>query len=101
MWKSKIHRRGTEFGGFLNQEVFTPRPPRLGGVISEPCFTTNGTIVSDYAGGVVIARLILLLVLSVLAAGAIGLGGCCGAPIAPRENRLLFDQFDFCRTLGC
>ena len=28
-----------EFGNFLNQELFTPRAPRLRGAISEPCFT--------------------------------------------------------------
>src|ERR1700746_1115450 len=35
-----IHHKGTEFaefGEFLNQEPFTPRPPRLRGAISEPC----------------------------------------------------------------
>jgi hypothetical protein len=38
----EFHQRGTEFaefGEFLNQELFTPRPPRLGGAIFEPCFT--------------------------------------------------------------
>jgi len=38
----RIHHRGTEFaefGEFLNQILFTPRPPRLGGEISEPRFT--------------------------------------------------------------
>jgi hypothetical protein len=36
-----IHHRGAEFaeiGEFINQELFTPRPPRLGGAISESCF---------------------------------------------------------------
>ena len=35
-----IHRRGTEFaeiGEFFDQEVFTLRPPRLHGPISESC----------------------------------------------------------------
>jgi hypothetical protein len=39
-----IHHRGTEFaefGAFLNQNLFTPRPPRLGGAISELCFTAK------------------------------------------------------------
>jgi len=38
----RIHHRGTEFaefGEFINQKLFTPRPPRLGGAISEPYFT--------------------------------------------------------------
>ena len=37
-----IHHRDTEFtefGEFLNQKLFTPRPPPLSGAISEPCFT--------------------------------------------------------------
>ncbi len=38
----RIHHRGTEFAEFgelLNQKLFTPRPPRLGGAISEQRFT--------------------------------------------------------------
>ena len=37
-----LKHRNTEFaeiGEFVNQELFTPRPPRLGGAISESCFT--------------------------------------------------------------
>jgi hypothetical protein len=36
---SPQRHRVAEFGEFLNQRLFTPRPPRLGGEISEPCFT--------------------------------------------------------------
>ncbi len=38
----KFHHRGAEFaeiGAFLTQELFTPRPPRLRGTISESYFT--------------------------------------------------------------
>jgi hypothetical protein len=30
------------------KQIFTPRPLRLGGATSEPCFITNGIIVSGY-----------------------------------------------------
>jgi hypothetical protein len=39
---AKIRKHSTaEFGAFLNQKLFTPRPPRLGGAISELCFTAK------------------------------------------------------------
>jgi len=36
-----------EFGVFLNQEIFSPRPPRLSGEISEFLFTTAMGVVSN------------------------------------------------------